>query len=267
MANFLLLSNSSNSQMFGCIIQTQNYTIVIDGGTIYDSKQLVDYLTEHANSHVDAWFFTHPHHDHIGCFINICKNEPQITVSKIYHHFPDFAEIQPHIRTKNEEMLVADFFKITQDKVSLKLSVNDIFVFDNISVRVLRVHNPAITKNFINNSSTVYRIDGKNGSFLILGDLGIEGGDELIKNCPLSLLKTEYTQMAHHGQDGVSKEFYEYIKPQKCIWASPDWLWNNDAGNGYDTGPWQTVRTREWIAALGVAEHIIEKDGTQKITF
>ena len=96
---------------------------------------------------------------------------------------------------------------------------------------------------------------------------GVEGGNELMKNCPLSLLKTEYTHMAHHGQNGVSKEFYDYINPKKCIWPSPNWLWNNDAGNGYDTGPWQTVRTREWVAALGVTEHIVEKDGIQKLNF
>ena len=267
MANFFLLGNSSNSQMFGCVIQTQNHTIVIDGGTTHDSKQLVNYLTQYANSHVDAWFFTHPHHDHIGCFVNICKSEPQIAVNKIYYHFPDIVEIQPHVRTEKEKTLVTDFFEIARDKTCHKLCVNDVFTFDNISVRVLRVYNSVITENFINNSSTVYRIDGENGSFLILGDLGVEGGVEIMKNCPLSLLKTQYTQMAHHGQNGVSKEFYEYIKPQKCIWASPDWLWNNDAGNGYDTGPWQTVRTREWVAALGVTEHIIEKDGMQKITF
>ena len=80
-------------------------------------------------------------------------------------------------------------------------------------------------------------------------------------------LQTEYTQMAHHGQNGVSKEFYEYIQPQKCIWPSPKWLWDNDAGDGFDTGPWQTVRTREWVLEIGVTEHIVEKDGMQKIIF
>jgi hypothetical protein len=40
-------------------------------------------------------------------------------------------------------------------------------------------------------------------------------------------------------------------------------LWDNDDGDGFDTGPWQTVRTREWASELGVTEHFIEKDGTQ----
>ena len=78
-------------------------------------------------------------------------------------------------------------------------------------------------------------------------------------------LNTDYTQMAHHGQNGVKRDFYEHIIPKRCIWPSPDWLWDNDNGDGFDTGPWQTVRTREWIGALGVTEHFIEKNGTQII--
>ena len=54
MSAFILLSNTTNSQMFGCVIQTENHTIVIDGGTIGDSKQLVDFLEQNAHSHVDA---------------------------------------------------------------------------------------------------------------------------------------------------------------------------------------------------------------------
>jgi hypothetical protein len=134
-----------------------------------------------------------------------------------------------------------------------------------IKITVLRVFNEAIVNNFVNNSSTVYRIDGEKSSVLILGDLGEEGGDEVMAECEKSLLMTDYTQMAHHGQWGVKKEFYEYISPKKCIWPTPEWLWNNDNGKGFDTHYWQTVRVREWMEELGVTEHIVEKDGTQKI--
>ena len=267
MSEFILLGNTTKSQMFGCVIKTDKHTIVIDGGTMGDEKQLADLLAQSADSHVDAWFFTHPHHDHIGCFVNLLKNYPDIKIDKVYHHFPDYETVRPHIRTETEGALVADFFKICRDRQTIALSRGDVFDFDGVTLRVLRVYNPAITENFINNTSTVYRIEGENASFLILGDLGIEGGCELMKNCPKELLQADYTQMAHHGQSGVSREFYEYIRPQKCIWPAPDWLWDNDAGNGFDTGPWHTVRTREWMQALGITEHIVEKDGMQKIVF
>ena len=266
MSDFYLLGNSSHTQMFGCVIKTANFTIVIDGGTPNDDDQLIELLNEISNSHVDAWFFTHPHHDHIGCFVNILKSKTFITNDKIYHHFPDTKQLQQHLRTQ-EETLIYDFEKHIKAQNVHIISANETIDFDDVSFKVVRVFNPSITNNFINNSSSVFRIDGKHSSFLILGDLGVEGGNDLIAKCPLSLLTTDYTQMAHHGQSGVSKKFYDYIKPQKCIWPTPEWLWNNDAGEGYNTGPWKTVETREWMSLIGVTEHVIAKDGIQKIFF
>ena len=86
----------------------------------------------------------------------------------------------------------------------------------------MRVYNERILENFVNNSSSVLRIDGKSASVLILGDLGKEGGDEVKGKCSRESLQTDYTQMAHHGQNGVKRDFYEYIRPKRCLWSSPD---------------------------------------------
>ncbi len=266
MAEFYLLGNTSISQMFGAIVRTENKTFVIDGGALDDYKQLADFLREKANSHVDAWFFTHPHHDHIGAFFNLRKYAKDITVETVYHHFPNTESLCTQgVRSEQEKALWEDVAQWDSVYKTHTLSQGESFSFDEVTISVLRVWNPNITENLINNSSAVFRIDGCARSVLILGDLGVEGGEDVLKNCSTELLHTDYTQMAHHGQCGVSKEFYERIKPKRCIWPSPEWLWNNDAGNGFDTGPWQTVRTREWILAMGVTEHIVEKDGTQKI--
>lgn len=267
MADFYLMGNTSHVQMFGCVIKTGEKTVVIDGGTIYDSKQMAEFLRKNCNSHVDAWFFTHPHHDHIGCFVDIRNNGPQITIDKVYHHFPNLDDTvyTKLARGEHEAKLWEDVNK-WQDFFSVsKVYAGDVFEFDDVKIKVLRVFNPDIID--INNSSTVYRIEGKKHSILILGDLCDEACFELMKQCPFELLHTDYTQMAHHGQNGDTKEFYKYIKPKRCIWASPEWLWNNDIGKGFDTGPYKTVRTREWMEELGVNEHFVEKDGIQKIEF
>ena len=117
-----------------------------------------------------------------------------------------------------------------------RISAGDCFVFDDVTVRVLRVFNPNILDDFVNNSSAVYRIENANSSFIILGDLGVDGGNEVAQNVPLELLQADYTQMAHHGQNGVDRKFYEYITPKKCIWAALEWLWNNDVGDGFNNG-------------------------------
>ena len=267
MADFYLLGNSSHAQMFGCVIKTETKTVVFDGGTTGDYEQLAAFLKEKAGGHVDAWFFTHPHHDHMGCFAELRRAAPAITVDKIYHCFPPIDLLLKHVRVDWERTLWEDIAKWDLAYDVGRLSAGNRFSFDGVTVRVLRVFNPDITENFINNSSAVFRIEGKKSSFLILGDLGVEGGDEVLKTVPLPLLEADYTQMAHHGQNGVDRRFYEAIRPKRCIWPAPGWLWNNDAGGGFDTGPFQTLQTRAWMADLGVTQHFIEKDGTQRIPF
>jgi beta-lactamase superfamily II metal-dependent hydrolase len=269
MAKLYFLGNSTPTQMLGIVIKTAERTIVIDGGTQGDSAMLADFLIKRSGGAVDAWFFTHPHHDHIGAFVEICKSNPEILIKKIICNFPSIAQLKKFgTRDESEYALWNRFFKILSSKFKsdcICAKAGDIYDFGEITVSVLRVFNEEITCNFVNNSSSVYRIDSADKRVLILGDLGAEGGDEVMKNVKAADLIADYTQLAHHGQSGVSKEFYEYIKPKTCLWAAPDWLWNNDKGGGFDTGPWQTVRTREWMDSLGVENHIIEKDGTAEI--
>lgn len=269
MADFYLLGNSTYSQMFGCVIITDSKTVVIDGGAQGDRDQLYNFLKENAQGRVDAWLFTHAHHDHIGAFCELCYAYPDIEISAIYHDFPDFdilrdkgsrGEWETSLWKRTEEL-----FNTRYRNIIHRVKKGDTLTFDDLTLTVLRTYNKEITWNFVNNSSVVYRIDGEKRSILILGDLGEEGGDELMETCEKELLQTDYTQMAHHGQRGVKRELYEYINPKRCIWPSPEWLWNNDKGGGFDTGPWHTIRTREWAEALGVTEHIVEKDGIQKI--
>ena len=101
-------------------------------------------------------------------------------------------------------------------------------------------------------------------SLLILGDTGVKSSEKLINN-QKEKLKSNVVQMSHHGQNGATKELYEQIQPEICLWPTPEWLWNNDSGEGYNSGSWKTLETREWIKEIGVLENYIEKDGNQTI--
>ena len=84
---------------------------------------------------------------------------------------------------------------------------------------------------------------------------------------PPELIKADYVQMAHHGQNGVGREVYEAIMPSACFWCTPTWLWDNMGENGYDTGRFKTVIVRGWMSELGcVKHHYIMTNGTQTIT-
>ncbi|MBR5626285.1 MAG: hypothetical protein IKW74_01530, partial [Thermoguttaceae bacterium] len=135
---------------------------------------------------------------------------------------------------------------------------------DNITVTVLNDYNLELTSNPINNSSIVFRVDTGKTSLLFLGDLGKEAGDALLNSQP-ELLKCDIVQMAHHGQQGVDEKFYQHVNPRICLWPTPDWLWDNNSGNGYDTGPWKTLETRAWMEKLNIEANYIEKDGLIKL--
>ena len=289
MAQFYFLGNAGHSQMFGCVIITDSKTVVIDGGSIGDTEQLAQFLrthrppisglTEDDHITVDLWLLTHPHHDHIGAFLTLCTNDASLSVGTLCCRFPSNEDLRRYEPRSESEMQLWDRFDtLRADRFADSLHINgvgDTFSADALTVEVLRVYQPQIKANFVNNSSSVYKITGKYASVLILGDLGVDGGEELMQMYPEAndaahpgqqcrdKLFCDYTQMAHHGQNGVSRACYEYLCPRACLWPAPDWLWDNDRGGGFDTGPWNTVRTREWMDALGVKVHLVEKDGTQ----
>ena len=54
---------------------------------------------------------------------------------------------------------------------------------------------------------------------------------------------------------GLSFWFYAAVKPKAVIWHTPDWLWENDVGQGPGSGPFKTNYTKCWMQELGVKEH------------
>lgn len=97
------------------------------------------------------------------------------------------------------------------------------------------------------------------------GDLGIEGGDKLLASAFRKDLDCDYLQMAHHGQNGCSERFYKSIRFRACLWPTATWLYDNDKGGGFDTGPWKSVETRRWMEEKGIAEHYVSCDGLHRI--
>ena len=260
------LQNNGHSQMMGYIIKTKNNkTIVIDGGTEDDTNNLIEKINQY-NGKVDYWFITHPHKDHATAFINIVQNH-NIPIGKVYVTVNDEKWYRDYGNGRDEEC-IRFLNTIKNQNISDKVEevyLNQVIQIDNIKCEILGIKNPEITTNAINNSSMVIKMTTSKNSILFLGDTGVESGKKLLES-QTDKLKVNILQMAHHGQQGVSKEIYEYIRPQICLWPTPDWLWINDSGEGEDSGPWKTKETRAWIEELNVKNNIIEKDGNIKIS-
>jgi len=53
---------------------------------------------------------------------------------------------------------------------------------------------------------------------LFLGDFDKFAQEEYICKHDTQKLRCDIVQMAHHGQGGVDKHFYEYIQPKVCLY-------------------------------------------------
>ncbi len=107
---------------------------------------------------------------------------------------------------------------------------------DQTKFKILSVANPDITVNAYNNSSMAIRTWDAKKPMLFLGDMGAEGGDRLLA-----------------GAFRV------------CLWPTPSWIYENDQGEGYNTGNLQTIEIRELMDSLGIKEHYLSFEGLTKI--
>ena len=217
------------------------------------------------NNKVDYWFLTHNHNDHVAAFTEIAKND-DVQIDNIYVSLNEKEWYEENEKSRAEfSSYLIDI--LNEEKIKTKVkepTLNEKIQIDGIKVEILGIRNPEITENSGNEQSMVIKFDTGKTKLLILGDTGIKSSEKLLKN-QKNKLKSDIVQMSHHGQAGATKELYEAVKPTICLWPTQEWAWNNDNGNGENSGPWKTLETRNWMEELGVKQNYIEKDGDIKI--
>lgn len=272
MAKLYMLSSTTDTINTAFVLQSGETVMVVDGGFPHEAEHLHRVLRD-LGGRVDAWFLTHAHDDHISALFTVLRQYEDIRVEKVYYNFPSDEFLCRHLLRQRDlttqELL--DTLRGTLEAYgvpTVTVETGDQYEFDGFRVRVLRTPDETITNNAVNNSSCVYRVElAETGeSILFLGDLGVEGGHQLLETAPAELVRADYVQLAHHGQLGVSREVYEAVRPRFCLWCTPSWLWDNMGPNGYDTGHYQTVVVRGWMSSLGTVErHYRMTDGDQVI--
>lgn len=255
------LCDNTNSQMMGYFIKTEHgKTIVVDGGTIGDSPNLQKWINENGGK-VDYWFLTHYHIDHTGAISDIINNT-DIQIDNIVYSFCNRELVEQYevSRINQYDTITTALNNPRVSNKRINPVEQQIFNIDNIKIKIVSIYKNDIFNNLGNNTSMVFKIYVDDKSILFLGDTGIEKSNQLIQN-NLQDLKSDYVQMAHHGQAGATEELYKIIDPEYCLWPTPDWLWDNNNGEGYNTGTYKTIETREWMKKFSVKENYIEKDG------
>ena len=256
--SFWQLEQFNQEVQMAYLLRTDDGNItVIDGGLASSAGILEDFLIQ-LGGEVQTWILTHPHKDHIGALKQIIPSG-RIVINRIIHSEIDLEKIKVH-EPKSFE-LAKDYYSILKDSkievIDAKLSER-YSIGNGVELEILGNKNENILVNLVNNSSLVFKIKSESKSVLFLGDLGVEGGQEILENTAPKLLKADYVQMAHHGQDGVAKNFYAMVNPQYALWPTPSWLWeNNMEARGYNSGDWKTLIVMNWIDDLQIEKNYV----------
>lgn len=261
------------SQMMSYVLRTKNNKlIIIDGGYERNGKDLVALaktLTGEKTPEIEAWFMTHVHEDHVDAFSKILSQRtPELNVKHIYYNFPSRNFVKKYAESTLEtyDKFAEASTKFTEEQITI-VQTGDTYTIDGICIEVLLTPDESITENAINESSVVYRftIDGQ--TVLFLGDAAQAAGTRLLKMYKDNIA-ADVVQMAHHGSHGVAKSIYKRINPKVCLWPTPKWLWENDSGDGYNSGPHETILVYEYVRdKIGVQKHYVAKDGIQILEF
>ena len=243
------LTNITPYQMMGYVKKTDGgKLIVIDGGHYKQSDELYRIL-KIVGLEVDLWILTHLHTDHYGSIIDLLKGHSDVKIKQFWRNIAE-ESMSFLSKAEVEEFTAWCEFEKTLEITFHKPTLGEKISFDNVSIEILGVANPEIHNNIINNQSMVLKITDNNFSMIFLGDLGIEGGEQLLRNH--NDLHADAVQMAHHGQQGVNKNVYEAIGAEYAFWPTPKWLWNNTEylGGTPGKGNFQTPEVIRWMSKL-----------------
>ena len=243
------------------IITTEDgKVIVVDGGHNFETDYFIQYLkavTGQKTPKIDAWFLSHPHMDHVEVFNEVAENRAnQVTFDKVLLHYVPYELYES--RSEEEGMqMVGEFDRISKafpEKVQI-LNSGDVFNIGKAKFTVLYTADESFID--VNDHSVVFRMDLGGKSVMFTGDAQVKAGNKALAEWESSgLIDCDICKMAHHGQNGVDRNFYEAVSPEICLWPTPSWVWDNVNGN------LQTLEVRGWIDELGVKENYVAKDGS-----
>ncbi|MBQ6420215.1 MAG: MBL fold metallo-hydrolase [Clostridia bacterium] len=234
--------------------------IAVDGGSRTETDYFIEYLkavTGQRKPHIDVWFLSHPHDDHCEVFLEIAENRSRdVTFGKVYANFPEASFYEG--TDEWAFTVLSDYYRLLPrfaDKTA-QLHEGDVFSVGDAKFTVFYTFDPQW--KLCNSASAIMRMDLGGKSVMFTGDAYVDPGNYVVeKYADTGLLKCDICKMAHHGQDGVDRNFYEAVSPEVCLWPTPSWVWDNRNGN------LKTLEVRGWIEELGVTENYVAMDGSK----
>lgn len=188
--------------------------ILIDGGGSRDEESfnvgkqtLIPYLLNKGITKLDYIIISHFDSDHVGGILSVLE---ELKAEKV-------------IICKQEENENYKRFKEIVKNKKIKVYVvkkgDNLKIEENIWLNILWPKDERIKENAINNNSIVAKLNYKNFSILLTGDIEKIAENQILKEYEnTNILNANILKVAHHGSKSSStNEFLEKVKPQIAL--------------------------------------------------
>lgn len=255
-----MYSSVTPTQCMGFIMAGGGDVIGIDSATAGEADGIEKTILS-LGGRVHRWFFTHAHCDHIEGFAEIMRRG-NVQVDSVCFTFPSYEYVmKAENNNERDSKAYINFhdeikrhgIRVVRPEKGVEMEVGHF--------KVLPLSDGSAVGERLNSSSVVYRVRTSGESVLFLGDMDWVAEDKILEEFQ-SEIKCPVVQVAHHGQHGVTEKFYKAVSPKVALWCTPQWLWDNDVGTGFNKGPFATLETREWFNKLGTVNYRFEKEIT-----
>lgn len=264
--SIMQLASLRNTIRMSYLIETpEGKVILIDGGYAFpeEANQLLEMIRARGNR-VDMWILSHAHPDHIGVLTWLMENLPvfDIEIGKLIFHFPN----REWLSTKEDWEYNKRFLDVLETEAIKQSNINivipnagDVFACGGVTVEILNIPEDYQDYPSVNPTSMMFVVHFPAKDVLFMGDFDVHGQAEFLRKYDPSKLRCDVAQMAHHGQDGTDRSFYELIRPKYCLYNAPLWLYDNYPGGIIDPanagkGPYTTLETRKWMEEMGAIQ-------------
>jgi beta-lactamase superfamily II metal-dependent hydrolase len=237
--------NDGQQMMCYMIRDSKNRLVMIDGGYETDAELLRERIKQ-LGGHVDAWILTHPHPDHIGAFYQIYKEPAGIVIDHIY----TVAMAEPELCKENapwDDITMYNNFLELDLPDQEQVEAGDVIECGKIKIKVLSAYEDKVDElsdDLINDGSMMFMVSGEKEKMLFCADVGKSMSSYLLEKYG-DELKCDYIQMGHHGNGGLSKEFYKTASPGGAFFDAPEWLMNDSSGR------YHTLENKELMEGMG----------------
>ncbi len=170
------------------LIMTSTSNVLIDGGTVSSSAEVIDYLDSLGVQNLDYVINTHPHADHLGGFYKIMPHMDSVE-KVIITNLPQ--DVTPQTRSWEQ-------FLTSVGEMGAELSVVQAGAQYNLGDgAVLTMLGPTNPVEDFNDSSIICRLDFGSADFLFMGDASVDMVTDLARDG--ADISAEVLQVGHHG--------------------------------------------------------------------